>query len=325
MRLKRNLAPALAVAAALAAGCAGGSSAEPPPAQTIDVSVTPATTKVGTGGAVAFAAAVTGTVDTRVTWSVVEPGGGTIDPTGVYTAPSTPGGYHVNATSVADSRASGQSAVTVVLPVLVSISPRTPSVVAGRTVTFTAAVSNATDTSVTWAVAGTSCGTITQTGVYTAPAAAATCTVTATSHQDPTRGDSVRVTVTAPPPPVTVALTPSPAAADACKTVQFSATVTNAANGAVTWSVREGATGGTVSTSGLFTAPATGGTYHVVATSVADPTATTVATVTVTERVLSVAVAPATTTVQTGGTAQFTATVTTTCGAFASTTTLAVP
>ena len=41
---------------------------------------------------------------------------------------------------------------------------------------------------------------------------------------------------------------------------------------AVTWSVQEGSAGGSVSTSGLYTAPATVGTYHVVVAAVADPT-----------------------------------------------------
>jgi hypothetical protein len=49
---------------------------------------------------------------------------------------------------------------------------------------------------------------------------------------------------------------------------------------AVTWSIVE-AGGGQVSASGLYTAPATLGTYHVVATSVASPAATAQATVTV--------------------------------------------
>lgn len=321
-RLSPALAPiALALSTALSVACSGGSRSTPTE-QSVGVALTPASAQVLAGGTATFAAAVTGTIDTRVSWSVVESGGGTIDPGGVYSAPSTPGGYHVKATSVADSRAVAQSTVTVVLPVAVSISPRSPSVVAGGTLAFTAAVSGAADTAVTWAVAEASCGSITDAGVYTAPAGAATCSVLATSHADPTRRDAVTVTVTAPPPPVAVAVTPSSAAADACRTVQLGATVTNAANGAVTWSVQEGAAGGAVDATGLYTAPATRGTYHVVATSVADPLRAAVATVTVTERIVSVTVAPTTATVTAGGAQQFTATVTTTCGSFASTTTL---
>ena len=53
-------------------------------------------------------------------------------------------------------------------------------------------------------------------------------------------------------------------------TDQFTATVTGALDTVVTWSVKEGATGGSITTAGLYTAPAKAGTYHVVATSKAD-------------------------------------------------------
>jgi hypothetical protein len=82
----------------------------------------------------------------------------------------------------------------------------------------------------------------------------------------------------------------------------------------VTWSVQEGTAGGTITAAGVYTAPANAGTYHVVAASAANPSSTAVAPVAVTDRVLSVAVSPQTVQVPPGGTAQFTATVTTTCG-----------
>src|SRR5439155_20852765 len=62
----------------------------------------------------------------------------------------------------------------------------------------------------------------------------------------------------------------------------FTATVTGTANTSVTWSVQEGAAGGTVSAAGLYTASSTEGTYHVVATSAADTTRSAVATIAVT-------------------------------------------
>jgi hypothetical protein len=81
----------------------------------------------------------------------------------------------------------------------------------------------------------------------------------------------------------------------------------------VTWSVTE-AGGGTVSAAGVYTAPEADGTYHVVATSAAAPSASATATITVTTQVLSVSVSPSTVTLPPGGTAQLTATVTTSCG-----------
>jgi len=49
--------------------------------------------------------------------------------------------------------------------------------------------------------------------------------------------------------------------------------VTGSANTAVNWKVQEGAAGGTITTSGVYTAPQKSGTYHVTATSQADHTA----------------------------------------------------
>ena len=49
----------------------------------------------------------------------------------------------------------------------------------------------------------------------------------------------------------------------------------------VNWSVQEGTTGGTITNAGLYTAPDTTGTFHVVATNAADTSQSSVATVTV--------------------------------------------
>jgi hypothetical protein len=85
----------------------------------------------------------------------------------------------------------------------------------------------------------------------------------------------------------------------------------------VTWTVTEGAAGGSVAGNGLYTAPQAVGTFHVVATSVADPTKTVQGTITVgPEKVLSVAVVPGSLTVQPNGAQTFAAKITTTCGTF---------
>jgi len=168
---------------------------------------------------------------------------------------------------------------------------------------------------------GAAGGTITSAGVYTAPATPGVCAVVATSQADPSKFDAATVTVTAAPV-VTVTVTPSPAAADACTTISFSATVTGASDTSVSWSVQEGAAGGTVTTAGAYTAPADAGTYHVVATSRADPSRSAVVPVSVADRILSVVVSPQAIQVPQGGTAQFAATVTTSCGAFTTTNTI---
>ena len=74
----------LALLAAGAVACGGatapGTSGAQPPA----VQVVPPAAVVAPGGSVPFTATVTGTIDTRVTWKVVEAAGGTVDASGAY-------------------------------------------------------------------------------------------------------------------------------------------------------------------------------------------------------------------------------------------------
>jgi IPT/TIG domain-containing protein len=127
------------------ASCAGVSSipgnpdAPPPPPPNVTVAVSPNPAFVRSGNAQSFTAAVTGTSNTSVTWQVNGVTGGTsaigtISDTGVYTAPATlpsPNTVNVQAVSVADANAAGQSAVTLEnpTPALAAISPM--SVTAG--------------------------------------------------------------------------------------------------------------------------------------------------------------------------------------------------
>ena len=123
--------------ALFSAGCAtvGGSGTKTPqnpPAQ-IQVTVTPNPANVRAGSSQQFAAAVTGTSNTAVTWSVNNVSGGnatngTITSSGMYTAPATlpnPNSVTIQATSSADSSSSGSSKVTLLnpIPVLSSITP----------------------------------------------------------------------------------------------------------------------------------------------------------------------------------------------------------
>ena len=61
----------------------------------------------------------------------------------------------------------------------------------------------------------------------------------------------------------------------------FSLTVNSSLNPNVTWSVQEGAAGGSITASGQYTAPNNTGLFHVVATSVQDPTKSATANVTI--------------------------------------------
>jgi hypothetical protein len=80
------------------------------------VCILPIAPSVSANGTVNFTAIVVGSVNQQVTWSVVETNGGTITSTGVYTAPTNAGTYHVTATSVEDATKSATTIVTVNQP-----------------------------------------------------------------------------------------------------------------------------------------------------------------------------------------------------------------
>ncbi len=175
----------------------------------------------------------------------------------------------------------------------VSINPASATVTAGQSVLFLAEVTGTDEPAVTWSVPGGEAeGTITQAGVYTAPATEGTYEVKATSVAD--SGSSATATVTVvPPTSVAITLVPSPVTVRVEGRQTFSATVTGATNRGVTWRVLEGSSGGTINSSGTYTAPAAPGTFTVEATSVEDPRAKGTVKVTVTASfVASATVAP---------------------------------
>jgi hypothetical protein len=244
----------------------------------VAVGISPKTPSIVASATQQFTASVTGSTNHAVTWSVV--GGnvnGTITSAGLYTAPSTAGTYSVTVTSVADPTKTDMATVTVNPNVAVGISPKTPSILASTSQQFTVSVTGTTNHAVTWSVAGGNAnGTITSAGLYTAPIMAGTYQVTVTSVADPTKSDTATVTVN---PNIAVVI--SPKTVDVSTTQQFTASVTGTTNLAVTWSVAGGNANGTITSTGLYTAPSTAGTYQVTATSVADPTKSDTATVTV--------------------------------------------
>ena len=80
---------------------------------------------------------------------------------------------------------------------------------------------------------------------------------------------------------VAISISPLTATVARSTTKSFIGTVTGTTTTGVTWKILEGSTGGTVSSVGLYTAPATTGTYHVVVTSAADISKSASATITV--------------------------------------------
>ena len=93
----------------------GAMSCGPSPAQAAPsvANVTPKATSVVVNGSIQFTATVVGMSDTTVAWTVTEPGGRGISASGSYTAPMTPGTYHVVAASHADPTRTDSATVTV--------------------------------------------------------------------------------------------------------------------------------------------------------------------------------------------------------------------
>lgn len=269
-------------------GC-GGSSAPAPPV--ISVSVSPGTASLIAGATQQFTASVTGTSSTAVTWSVSGCTGtacGTIDTNGLYTAPSLiPSATNVTvvATLQSDTTKSGSARVSHV-PVAVGISEPSINLNGGDSHQFAATVTGHTNTSVTWSLSTCSlgaCGTLSSTGLYTAPssvASAADVTVTATSQADPSKSASATVHLV----PVSVSISPTgPLNVSINATQNFTATVNgDSSNAGVVWSLGTsctpdscGSLSNVANTSVTYTAPAAvpnPATVTLTATSVADTT-----------------------------------------------------
>jgi hypothetical protein len=161
----------------------------------------------------------------------------------------------------------------------VALTPTAASVAPGGTLQLSAQVTGDPDTAVFWSVKERTGGAVDATGVYTAPQTTGTFHVIATSHADPSR--SATATVTVRPGAVQVVVRPAAVTLAVNGTRRLSAQVTGSPDTAVLWSVTEGNSGGIVDATGLYTAPATVGTFHVVAASHANPTISATATVTV--------------------------------------------
>ncbi len=227
-----------------------------------------------------------------VTWSVNGLAGGnttygTISAAGLYTAPNDvpmANVVKVRATSTAKPAIYGESTVTITQPTPWLWSTYPSSFVTGSNVSMSLNGSGFIPTSlvrvngVNWTTTYVNATTLKAVGNLPQ---AGTFPVTVTQ---PNPGSltsqpvNIKVTV-APPAPVTVSVSPASANSALSATTQFTATVTGASNTPVTWS----ATAGSISSSGLYTAPATmpsSITVTVRATSVADGTKYVQATVT---------------------------------------------
>lgn len=272
-------------------GCGGMKSTDgttpAPQTQLVSVQLSESSVTVQPGATHQFTAVVRGLSNTAVTWSVDAIGGGdsatgTIDATGLYTAPAQAGTHTVTVTSVTDTMKSSSATVTVVGNV--AIAPASVTLANGTTQQFTATVQGQSNANVTWSVDGvnggnSTTGTITSAGLYVAPSGVGNHTVVATTSGTPSGSASAPVTV------FSFSIAPAGALLLPGGTQQFTATIQGLTNASVTWTV-DGISGGnssvgTISASGLYTAPSGTGGHSVAAVSVADPSSsvTTVLTV----------------------------------------------
>jgi RHS repeat-associated protein len=195
-------------------------------------------------------------------WSMPAGGPGTLSSTGLYAAPATINTQHavtVTATTLGSNSTPVSATVTLMPPVAVTVVPGVASLPAAGTQQFAATVANATNTAVTWTLDPVGVGSISTTGIYTAPPTLSgqqTVSIIATSVADPTQSASATVTLgIAVTPSSAVTINPTAATLSPDQTWQFTATVTNEISTAVTWSVSP-AGAGTIGTNGLYTAPA---------------------------------------------------------------------
>lgn len=241
------------------------------------ISMTPGSATLAASQSQPFVAAVGGSSNHAVTWSL-SPAMGTISSSGVYTAPApitSSQTVTVKATSVADPTKSASATVNLIPPVTVSLTPSSVSLQPSQNQIFTSTVSGASNTGVAWSIRPTLGGLASSatTAVYVAPSTAPTTQnviITATSMADPSKAATALITLLQA---VTVSLSPSTVSMAPTGTQQFTAAVLGTGNTAVSWSINPSV--GTISDAGLYTAPGTIPTAQnvtVTAQSVADPT-----------------------------------------------------
>jgi hypothetical protein len=147
------------------------------------ISLKPAKALMSTQASRSFTVVASDSISTFVDWSVIEgTAGGTITPGGFYTAPSTPGVYHVLARTLFDPSISAIAEVTVAAGLVVD--PPQATLLTGISLPFGASGPGTASPSVTWSspdAPGAMNG-----PTFTAPGKPGTYTIVATSTTDST-------------------------------------------------------------------------------------------------------------------------------------------
>jgi len=220
----------------------------------ISLSIAPTQVTLVPGQTQQFGWSVTGG---GVTFSVLEPGGGNISQTGLYTPPVQAGVYTVQVVSQADPTKSVQAKVTI-NPIAIFIDPPVVTLEVNQSFRFGASLNNG---GWTWATTG---GEIDDQGYFRAPTLPGSFTVTVQSLLDQAKAATSQVTVVAAS---SLSLDPNEITINCGASVPM--TITGLAEGAsVTWTVRgsDGSVGGgTMGSGNIFTAGNIPGSYIVTA------------------------------------------------------------
>ncbi len=258
------------------AGCNGGSPiTERACTLPITLSIDPVTLKISTNNSTTFTATITGTTTTGVIWSIEEGlTGGSITSDGVYTAPSAVGTYHIIATAVADNTITATSIVTVKEGIVVSLPLATTTIYNTEQIQFTPVISGTDDKRVIWTIFPVEdlvpnfYGTISDTGLYTAPDRTVNVTIFAKSLADTSIIAKTNVAVRLKP--LDLSIIPINSRIAVNDKIQFTATITGGTkevrDRGVEWIVMEEISPlqkGGIDKNGLFTAPTVGGIFTV--------------------------------------------------------------
>lgn len=262
--------------------------------------ISPAGPSILLGTPITFSATASGGTDNTLTWTATGPGA-TGGPAGtwagtVWTPPAVVGDYTITATANADGKTSQSTTVHVVdSPAIQAFTASMNPVPYGGHAALTATFTNGAG-AVDQGIGAVTSGTPFDTGALTSSKTYALTVLSPT-------GKSVSKPLDLGVQTLAVgAVTPAVAQATSGASIVYQATVTNAVDSSLLWS----ASGGVITTDGIWRAPATPGTYSITAASKAVPTVKSSTTVTVVAGPVATSLTATNGTVLYGSTAQLT-------------------
>jgi RHS repeat-associated protein len=167
------------------------------------------------------------------------------------------------------------NAIQVALPGTVHVTPATAVLYANQAQQFAATVDGPADVGVNWTITPPNAGSISASGLFTAPSVIATRQTVTVMATNALSGEMTATATITLMPPISLTVAPAAQTLSAGDSQQFTATLNNtlAATSAVTWSINPNV--GAITAAGVYTAPVAIASQQLVtvtATSQADPT-----------------------------------------------------